>query len=378
MMNTLFIASRLRYKKRIITISIAISYIVMIVAMAVSSGFRTEVRDALSQMGGDIQLAPVELNLLDDVKPMEANPSYLPLLQEVQGVESVSPAIYRAGIVKVGDNIHGVVVKGEERSDTSALSVSIPRRLSEISGLQAGDKMLTYFVGEKIRARNFTVASIYDPVIETDDKLIVYADIRDMQRLNGWDEDQVSMLEIRMKPKFRDEYNIEAAAYEVGLIAQIRATSTPTRYPQLFDWLNLLDFNVIFVLVLMMIVAGVNMISGLLITLFENISTIGVFKAMGMKNKEISKIFLASSSVAVLKGMLVGNAIACLLCVIQDKFHLLKLDPKNYFVSFVPVNLDFMSVFTVDFISFVVIMLLLMIPCAFISTIDPADTVRVN
>lgn len=378
MMNTLFIASRLRYKKTIITISIAISYIVMIVAIAVSSGFRTEVRDALSQMGGDIQLAPVELNLLDDVKPMEANPSYLPLLQEVQGVESVNPAIYRAGIVKVGDNIHGVVVKGEERSDTSALTVSIPRRLAEIGGLQVGDKMLTYFVGEKVRARSFKVASIYDPVIETDDKLVVYANIRDMQRLNGWDENQVSMLEIRMKPKFRDEYNIEAAAYEVGLIAQIRATSTPSRYPQLFDWLNLLDFNVLFVLVLMMIVAGVNMISGLLITLFENISTIGVFKAMGMKNKEISKIFLASSSVAVLKGMLVGNAIACLLCVIQDKFHLLKLDPKNYFVSFVPVNLDFMSVFTVDFISFVVIMLLLMIPCAFISTIDPADTVRVN
>lgn len=377
-MNTLFIASRLRYKKTIITISIAISYIVMIVAIAVSSGFRTEVRDALSQMGGDIQLAPVELNLLDDVKPMEANPSYLPLLQEVQGVESVNPAIYRAGIVKVGDNIHGVVVKGEERSDTSALTVSIPRRLAEIGGLQVGDKMLTYFVGEKVRARSFKVASIYDPVIETDDKLVVYANIRDMQRLNGWDENQVSMLEIRMKPKFRDEYNIEAAAYEVGLIAQIRATSTPSRYPQLFDWLNLLDFNVLFVLVLMMIVAGVNMISGLLITLFENISTIGVFKAMGMKNKEISKIFLASSSVAVLKGMLVGNAIACLLCVIQDKFHLLKLDPKNYFVSFVPVNLDFMSVFTVDFISFVVIMLLLMIPCAFISTIDPADTVRVN
>lgn len=378
MMNTLFIASRLRYKKTIITISIAISYIVMIVAMAVSSGFRTEVRDALSQMGGDIQLAPVELNLLDDVKPMEANPSYLPLLQEVQGVESVNPAIYRAGIVKVGDNIHGVVVKGEERSDTSALTVSIPRRLAEIGGLQVGDKMLTYFVGEKVRARSFKVASIYDPVIEADDKLVVYANIRDMQRLNGWDENQVSMLEIRMKPKFRDEYNIEAAAYEVGLIAQIRATSTPSRYPQLFDWLNLLDFNVLFVLVLMMIVAGVNMISGLLITLFENISTIGVFKAMGMKNKEISKIFLASSSVAVLKGMLVGNAIACLLCVIQDKFHLLKLDPKNYFVSFVPVNLDFMSVFTVDFISFIVIMLLLMIPCAFISTIDPADTVRVN
>lgn len=378
MMKTLFIASRLRYKKRIITISIAISYIVMIVAMAVSSGFRTEVRNALSQMGGDIQLAPVELNLLDDVRPMDANPSYLPLLQKVQGVESVNPAIYRAGIVKVGDNIHGVVVKGEERSDSTTLSVSIPRRLSEIGGLQVGDKMLTYFVGEKVRARSFTVESIYDPIIETDDKLVVYADIKDMQRLNGWNGNQVSMLEIRMKPEFRDEFQIEAAAYEIGLIAETRASSTPSRYPQLFDWLNLLDFNVLFVLVLMMIVAGVNMISGLLITLFENISTIGVFKAMGMKNKEISKVFLASSSVAVLKGMILGNAIACLLCIIQDKSHFLKLDPKNYFVSFVPVDLDFMSVFTLDVVSFVVIMLLLMIPCAFISTIDPAETVKVN
>lgn len=387
MKNTMFIASRLRFRRRIVTASIAVSYLVMIVAMAVSSGFRSEVSDALSQMGGDIQLCPSNLNFLDEAQPVDAAPAYLPLLQEVRGVESVEPAVYRAGIVKTGDDIHGVLVKGVQTGDSVALDVSIPRRLSEMGGIGVGDKMLTYFVGAKVKARSFRVASVYDPVIETDERLVVYADIKDMQRLNGWTADQASMLEVRMKPQFRDEEHIEEATQEVGFIAyahssdeqsSVFASSTPSRYPQLFDWLDLLDFNVLFVLVLMMIVAGFNMISGLLITLFENIYTIGVFKAMGMTDRSIAKVFLMSSAATVLKGMLIGNTAAVVLCLLQDKLHLLKLDPANYFVSFVPVDINPLSVLCVDVISLAVIMLLLLIPCAFISRVDPADTVRVR
>ena len=383
----MFIASRLKFRRRIVTISVAVSYFVMIIAMAVSSGFRCEVRNALSLLGGDIQLCPANLNFLDEARPVDAAPSYLPLLEEVDGVESVEPVVYRAGIVKLGDNIQGVMVKGVPSSDSTSLSVSIPRRLSEIGGIGVGDKMLTYFVGEKVKVRNFTVASIYDPAIEAEDRLVVYADMKDMQRLNGWSSDQASLLEIRMKPRYRDEANIEAATQEVGFIAYAHATdemgdvfasSTPSRYPQLFDWLDLLDFNVLFVLVLMMLVAGFNMISGLLITLFENISTIGVFKAMGMTHGSIAKVFLVSSASTVLKGMLVGNAVAVVFCLLQDWLHLLKLDPVNYFVSFVPVEMDIVSILSVDLISFALIMLLLLVPCSFISRIDPADTVRVR
>lgn len=383
----MFIASRLKFRRRIVTISVAVSYFVMIIAMAVSSGFRCEVRNALSLLGGDIQLCPANLNFLDEARPVDAAPSYLPLLEEVDGVESVEPVVYRAGIVKLGDNIQGVMVKGVPSSDSTSLSVSIPRRLSEIGGIGVGDKMLTYFVGEKVKVRNFTVASIYDPAVEAEDRLVVYADMKDMQRLNGWSSDQASLLEIRMKPRYRDEANIEAATQEVGFIAYAHATdemgnvfasSTPSRYPQLFDWLDLLDFNVLFVLVLMMLVAGFNMISGLLITLFENISTIGVFKAMGMTHGSIAKVFLVSSASTVLKGMLVGNAVAVVFCLLQDWLHLLKLDPVNYFVSFVPVEMDIVSILSVDLISFALIMLLLLVPCSFISRIDPADTVRVR
>ena len=168
----MFIASRLKFRRRIVTISVAVSYFVMIIAMAVSSGFRCEVRNALSLLGGDIQLCPANLNFLDEARPVDAAPSYLPLLEEVDGVESVEPVVYRAGIVKLGDNIQGVMVKGVPSSDSTSLSVSIPRRLSEIGGIGVGDKMLTYFVGEKVKVRNFTVASIYDPAVEAEDRLV--------------------------------------------------------------------------------------------------------------------------------------------------------------------------------------------------------------
>lgn len=359
----------------------------MIVAVAVSSGFRSQVRDALSQMGGDVQLCPANQNFLDEAQPINSNPPYMEQLKQIKSVESVSPAVYRAGIMKVEENIYGVIFKGVESEDTSSLAVSIPRSLTQTANLNEGDKALTYFVGEKIKARNFKVASIYDPIVETDGTMIVYANIDDLRRLNGWEEDEASMLEINLKSQYKDEQQIEEATQEIGFVAysysdgdgsDVFASSVSSRYPQLFDWLNLLDFNVLFVLVLMMIVAGFNMISGLLITLFENISTIGVFKAMGMTDKSISKVFLSSSAALVLKGMLIGNAVALLLCLIQGQYHILKLDPKNYFVSFVPVDLDIFTVLTVDAVSFVVIMLLLLIPCAFISKVDPADTVRVR
>lgn len=155
-------------------------------------------------------------------------------------------------------------------------------------------------------------------------------------------------------------------------------TSLVQAYPQLFDWLNLIDFNVMIVLTLMTIVAGFNMISGLLILLFENISTIGLLKALGMRDRGIAGVFLRSSAVLVGKGMAVGNLIAVVLCLIQQKTHLLKLSPENYFVSFVPVHLDWAWILGADAVAFVSIMLLLLLPSLFISRVDPATTMRVE
>lgn len=380
-----FISKRLRFKGKIVMTSISVSFLVMIIAVAVSSGFREEIRRGLSSLSGDIQLAPSTMNVLDENTPIEIAPDYLPYIEEVDGVESIVPVIYRAGIVKAGENIHGVLFKGVP--DTVSMSVSIPSRLAEISGLAPGDKMLTYFVGENMKVRQFNVASVHEAMVQVDDKLVVYAPLADLQRLNGWTEDYASCMEIHMDDRHDDVASIEAANDEIGTLVNaylaeddeyVIATSSVLRYPQLFDWLNLIDFNVVFILILMTIVAGFNMISGLLIMLFENISTIGLLKSLGMNDKAISKVFLSSSASLVLKGMAVGNALAFLFYIIQDKTHVLKLDPENYFVSFVPVKLDFGLILAADIASFAVIMILLLIPCLFIAKVDPAETVRVK
>ena len=382
-----FIAGRLRFKGNIAMICIAVSFLVMIIAVSVSSGFRHAIRSGLSDISGDIRITPPTLSVLDESLPIEADAAYRPYIEDVEGVSEIRPVVYKAGIVKSGDNIQGVLFKGMENDDTVSLAVSVPKRLAEIAGLQTGDRMLTYFVGESVKARQFTVTSVYDALVEADDKLVVYADISDLQRVNGWNASEVSCLEILLEDDKRNESDIESANDRIGTLINayssddeesVIASSSVSSYPQLFDWLSLIDFNVLLILILMTIVAGFNMISGLLIMLFENISTIGLLKSLGMTDRAISKVFLSSSAILVAKGMLAGNALAILFCIIQDTTKVLRLNPENYFVSFVPVKMDFGVILTADILAFVLIMLLLLIPCIFISKVDPADTVRVR
>lgn len=382
-----FIAGRLRFKGRLAMVSIAVSFLVMIIAVSVSSGFRKEIRNGVSSISGDIQLTSSDMNYVNDEDPISGRPSYYDELAAVKGVKSINPVIYRAGIIKNGDNIHGVLFKGVEKAaeDSSSLGVTIPSRLAEVLGIGVGDRMLTYFVGERVKVRKFNVAGIYQSLLDSDDALLVYASVDDMRRLNEWEDDEVSALEITLEDAYKSPAAIAQKNDEVGSLSLLLskddddalvATSVIQKYPQLFSWLNLIDFNVLFILVLMTIVAGFNMISGLLILLFRNISTIGILKSMGMTDRNIAAVFLRVSSQLVLKGMAAGNALALLFCLIQGTTHVLRLDPSNYFVSFVPVAVNMPVIILADVLSYLVIMVLLLIPSLFISKVDPAKTVR--
>ena len=370
-------------------VSIAISFLIMIIAVSVSSGFREEIRSGISDLTGDVQLMPVDMNYISETSPVSSQPSFLGEIEALPEIDAIVPAVYRAGIIKKGENIHGVLFKGIPREhsegDSVKLAVSIPTRLSDLLDLHEGDRMLSYFVGENVKVRNFTVTDVYEGIMDGTDNIIVLADIEDIQRLNGWNSDEVSTLEMSLHPAYRTAAGMRRVTDEVGMIAlenigdeddTLVATSVMSRYPQIFDWLGLIDFNVLFILVLMTIVAGFNMISGLLIMLFRNISTIGTLKALGMTDRSIAKVFLRVASVIVLKGLAIGNLTALLLCWVQGRSHLLKLNPENYFVSFVPVHLNLPAVLLADVVSFAVIMVLLLIPCLFISRVDPAQTVR--
>ncbi len=381
-----FISRKLRFKGKTAMVSIAVSFLVMILAVSISSGFRKELRDNVSAISGDIQITSSNLNYVSEDSPISSIPPSLDAIRAVEGVKSIEPAIYRAGIVKKDDNIHGVLFKGINASDsTSSLQVSIPSKLSDLLGVKEGDELIAYFVGERVKMRKFKVASIYRNLVEADDNLLVYASLSDLQRLNSWEQDEVSALEITLADNFRSRSRIHLKTDEIGTLALLMAdaedddliaTPVTDKYSRIFDWLDLIDLNVMVILILMTVVAGFNMISGLLILLFQNISTIGILKSMGMTDKSISELFLRVSSALVLKGMAIGNILALLFCALQSLTHFIRLNPENYFISFVPVSVNVPMILLADLLAYVAIMLLLLLPTLFISKVDPAQTVR--
>jgi len=378
-------------------IAIAVSFFVIIVAVAVTSGFRHAIREGVAQLTGEIRIAPRSSE--EQSVPM---PIHLPSEEAIlalPGVQELVPAVMRAGIVKQGETVHGVLVKGMPDqvghdgksavmagSDRPSLTVSIPKRLSEITGLGAGDAITIYFIGEKVRVRKFTVSDVHQDLLELDDNLLVYARMEDMQRLNSWSEDQVSCLDIRVNPDMPRE-EVERLALGVSTLLldsghpeeeDLLVSTASANYPQVFDWLTLLDFNVLIILVLMTLVAGFNMVSGLLVMLLRNVSTIGTLKTLGMDNGAIGRLFVTIGAKAVLKGMLVGNALALLFCWIQGTWHLIPLNPAHYFVCWVPVHVNVLWMLAADAIAFLGILALLWLPSRVIARIDPAATVKAD
>lgn len=377
-----FISRKLKFQGNVAAVAIAVSFLVIIVAVAVSSGFRHQIREGVAAMTGDIRITPFTSGSEDPV-PMPLHLEQEEAVKALPGVASLEPSVVRAGIVKNGDIIHGVIVKGISAEGLSgeSLPVSIPHRLSEITGLGPGDKLTTYFIGEKVKVRQFNIVKVHRDILEADDNLLVYASLADMQRVCGWGEDQVSCIDVRLKESHRGKSAQEEIAARIGWLLSDESLYVSTSvhtYPQIFDWLGLLDFNVAVILILMTLVAGFNMVSGLLIMLLRNIPTIGTLKTMGMEDGAIGRVFVRSGAVAAFKGMLIGNALALLFCLVQGTTHLIPLDPENYFVSFVPVHVSVPAILLADVAAYAGILLLLWLPARLIARIDPSKTVKAD
>lgn len=388
----------------IASLSVAISIITIIVAVAVSGGFRKELKDNAVGFTGDLTVTPPEaaginknsaeqfsIKPLVCVKKIEA----LPYVKAVQGVA------YRPGLIKTDDQIQGVVLKGVGSSyDWSFFKgnmfngklplgdsdeVMISKRLADMLNLKSGGRMTMYFIGDNIKIRRFKISGIYSAQLEDIDKLYVIANLNEVRELNEWNGGELSSYEILFKDH-SEKYLKQRKDFIIKMIYDnlkdgdnaVSVTSVQDNMFTLFDWLHLLDLNVLIILILMIAVAGFNMVSGILIILFENISSIGLFKAMGMRDRNIAKIFLAKTSVIVFKGMIWGTLIGAGLCWIQWKYRVISLNPDNYFLKFVPIHLTAGTVIITDAICFAAIMLILLIPCRFISKISPAKTLTVK
>jgi lipoprotein-releasing system permease protein len=384
-------------------IGIATGLSVMILAVSILTGFKQQIRDKIVGFGSNIQIVNMDSNLSLETAPIHEGQDFIPKIKNIPGVKHVQVFATKAGIIKTDRDIQGVLLKGVDSdfdwdyfksnmvegspfivSDTSAFPSNqtiISKKISDMLKLKVGDRYAMHFVQDPPRMRPFTVCGIYETSLEEFDKIYVFCDIGHIKKLNGWNEDQVSGFEIFIDDFDRlDEMTVkvsDAVGYRIAEEDEkFKITNIRGKYPQIFDWLNFQDLNVIIIIILMLIVAGFNMISGLLILILEKTNMIGVLKALGSEDITIRRVFLIQAAYLIGKGLFWGNFIGIGLAFIQLKTGLISLDPSSYYIKTVPINLDLVHILLLNAGSMAAIIIMLLVPSKLISRITPVKAIR--
>lgn len=415
-MNTeLFISNRLFFDKsnqhflskkiiRIALFGIALGLAVMIVSVAVITGFKTEIRNKVIGFGSHIQITNYEAKNSYEIPSISRNQPFINELKNLKGIETIQVFATKPGMIKTDESIQGIVFKGIEPgynwsffqknlvegqlpmlNDTSRVNeILLSENISGLLKIKTGDSAVLYFVNENEvtpRMLQLKVCGIYRTSLEEFDNLFIIGDIKQVQRLNDWQKDEISGFEILVS----DFKNLDFIEQEVrnrvvkysGENSEILRTEGITRqYPQIFDWLSILDMNVWVILFLMIMVAGFNMISALLVLILERSTMIGVLKALGCPNHSIRKVFLYLSVFLTSRGMLWGNALGIAIILLQKFFQIIKLNPASYYVDVVPVNFNILHILLLNIGSIVITTLMLVIPSYLVSKISPDKSIR--
>jgi len=259
--------------------------------------------------------------------------------------------------------------------------VIISKKISDMLRLKTGDSFAMHFVQDPPRMRKFTICGIYETSLEEFDKMYVFCDIGHIKRLNGWSDDQISGFEIFIDDFDKLDQMTMAVRDAIGYRVlededKFRVDNIRIKYPQIFDWLNFQDINVIIIIVLMLVVAGFNMISGLLILILEKTNMIGILKALGSEDITIRRVFLYQAAYLIGKGLLWGNIIGIGLAFLQLKTGLVTLDPSSYYIKTVPINLELSHILMLNAGTMVAILIMLLVPSKLISRIMPVKAIR--
>lgn len=411
-MFTWFIASRLfrhsddvkRVSKpaiRIATLGVAVGVAIMLLSTGVVLAFQSEIRNKVLGFGSHIQVINYDSQNSEQYKPIVFNTETFSLLDSVPGAQTISPFCIKPGMLKTDNTFRGVMFKGVgERydysffrahlvegditsfPDTSATGkLIISQSLSKQMSLKVGADVYAYFFEDKVKARKFKVSAIYCTNLTDFDNKLVFTDVSTVQKLLGFDTYQYSGAEIWLNDFTRLP---EASSYIINNVnrtqdpygAYYTSMSIYEMYPQIFAWLQLLNLDVWVILILMVCVAGVTMISGLLIIILERTNFIGILKALGASNARMRHIFLYFSFFVILRGLVYGNVLAFAIIFIQQQWHLIHLDPSVYYVEAVPVTINWLYFAIINVATLLICVLALVIPSYLISNIHPAKSIR--
>ena len=405
-MNTsLFIAKRLYNAKennnnytrpiiRIAILAIALSVAVMILSVFILSGFKSNISNKVFGFGGHINISKFSYNQSYENDPINFNSEMLTEIELMDFVDNVQTYATKAGVIKKNNEILGVVLKGVDQSynwnffNENLISGNVPlfndsitentilisKNISSKMKLNVSDEMIMYFMEKPVRVRKFIISGIYKTGLSEFDDITVIGDLKHIQKLNNWNLNQIGGYEISIN-NFKN-IEIYTSLIDESIDYDLKALSINDKYPQIFDWLRLQDFNVLIILILMLIVGGVNMITSLLIIILEKSRLIGMLKAIGASDWNIRHIFIYNSLQIILGGLFWGNLIAVSLSLLQIRFNFLKLDEAIYFMDFVPINIELFSLFLINLGTIIICYLILVIPSAVIAKISPAKSIK--
>jgi len=401
-----FIASRLSRKSkggetfsrpviRVSIISIALGLAVMIVSIAIVVGFKTTVSTKVTGFSSHLKIVPFDNNQSMEEKAIDIDGDLIENLKSDKNILRLNLTAKKAGVLKTNDQIQGIVFKGVDKNFNDAFvteslvegyfpdltekndEVVISLDLSQKLKIGLGDDLRVWFVsGENSqpRGRKFSVSGIYSTSLEEFDSRFIIGDLRHIQKLNGWTENQVGNIELFcVEPEKLEETAMELYAQ---IPYDLQVVTVKQEYPQIFNWLDLLDMNVAVVLVLMVLVAGITMISTLFIVIMERTNMIGVLKSLGGSSGLIRKIFLYKAAYIIGQGMLWGNVIGLTFYFLQLYFRIFKLSAESYYVDYVPVELHLDYFIYLNLGTFLVSILILIGPSYYITRITPAKALR--
>ncbi len=384
---------------RIAIIGITLGLAVMLISIAVIVGFKSEVRNQIIGFGSHIQIMSYNNYASLQTEPITFTPQLDSLLKTTPNVSDIQHIATQPGIIHTEEAFQGILLKGIDSTynwdffsqnliegtticDSIKNGTVISSSIAHTMNLKIGDSYTVYFASNNgLRARKFTVVGIYKTTFADYDKLYILTDISHIQRLNQWNDNQFSTLEILVKDYSRlnqtsaDLFNkIIIYSHNTDILYRVETIETLT--PQIFDWLAMLDMNAIVIIILMLAVSGFCVISGLLILILERSATIGLLKSLGANNWTIRKIFLTQSAYLISRGMIWGNVIGLAIIAIQYFTHAIPLDPTSYYVDHVPVQLSFPAWLLINIGLAVASILMLVGPSYFVTRISPAEAMR--
>lgn len=402
-----FIAKRLfstkennnNYTRPIISIAvlaISLSVSLMMISLIILKGFKNEIYNKVTGFGSHIKITKLTDNQSFENYPISFDDQLYSEILKNENVTNIQTVATKAGIIKNNEEILGVVLKGVgndydhsflksnliegntllisedslQKSNDIVVSESIARKI----GCSVGDKLSIYFMDNPVRVRKLNVIGVYNTGLSEFDDLLVFGDIKQIQKLNNWNSCQIGAYEVSLKDlKFLED---EAEKIYQNLDFNLNTTTIKQSYPQIFDWLALQDLNIIVIITLMLIVGSVNMITALLIIILEKTQFIGLLKSLGASNKIIRRIFLYNSLYLISRGLFFGNLIAIGFAVLQKKFSFISLDPEIYFMDKVPVSIDFLPLLYLNIGTIIICYVFLIVPSFIVSKISPIKALR--